>query len=435
MKVMKLALLGTAALAAVSVSARADQLSDLKAQIEALNARVATLESTPAVPAGYSMVSISKGDQLVIPGYTNSKDDKNFGPGAHVIAIMPTADAPAPTTEITWSGYVRAAVVAGGTNLKYTTGDSYSKNDFVDVRTRAELKVAAKTDTAVGEVGAKINFKMVDLDGGPATNIGQSYAKTDGFWGWWKMTPNLTLGGGLDGSLAKNSYTYDAQCFHCMYTDYFGGISNNANGDDPAQLRLSYADGPLGIAVALEDSNNGYYSNGSLGVAAKATYSGDTFGIDLSGGYWGHADGSYSTYAPFYTTTSYNYQDAWAANIGAGLTLGAFQIGAAVGMGSGFHYYDDYTKASGYIKATLNDQIHADVGLAHVWWTDADGYGSVFDYTEFDAGIYYEPVKQLSLGLEGMYRTGGAPWIYTGNTYYNANEDQYRLAFVSIFSF
>jgi hypothetical protein len=40
MKVLKLALIGTAALAALSVTARADSLSDLKAQIEALNGRI-----------------------------------------------------------------------------------------------------------------------------------------------------------------------------------------------------------------------------------------------------------------------------------------------------------------------------------------------------------------------------------------------------------
>jgi len=41
MRVMKLALLGTAVLAAVSVSTRADELSGLKAQIEPLQSDVA----------------------------------------------------------------------------------------------------------------------------------------------------------------------------------------------------------------------------------------------------------------------------------------------------------------------------------------------------------------------------------------------------------
>ncbi len=68
MKVMKLALLGTAALAAVSVSARADDLSALKAQIEALQADVAALQAAPAVPAGFSLLTVSEGDRIVAPG-------------------------------------------------------------------------------------------------------------------------------------------------------------------------------------------------------------------------------------------------------------------------------------------------------------------------------------------------------------------------------
>ena len=68
MKVMKLALLGTAALAAVSVSARADDLSALKAQIEALQADVAALQAAPSVPAGYSLMTVSEGDRIVVPG-------------------------------------------------------------------------------------------------------------------------------------------------------------------------------------------------------------------------------------------------------------------------------------------------------------------------------------------------------------------------------
>ncbi len=43
MKIMKLALLGTVALAAVSVNVRADDLADLKSQIEALNSRISHL--------------------------------------------------------------------------------------------------------------------------------------------------------------------------------------------------------------------------------------------------------------------------------------------------------------------------------------------------------------------------------------------------------
>ena len=61
MKTMKVALLATAALAAVSVSARADDTAAIKAQLEALTARIAQLEAAPAVPVGYSLLTISEG--------------------------------------------------------------------------------------------------------------------------------------------------------------------------------------------------------------------------------------------------------------------------------------------------------------------------------------------------------------------------------------
>jgi hypothetical protein len=68
MKVMKLALLGTAALVAVSASARADDLSALKAQIEALQADVAALQAAPSVPAGYQLLTVSDAERIVAPG-------------------------------------------------------------------------------------------------------------------------------------------------------------------------------------------------------------------------------------------------------------------------------------------------------------------------------------------------------------------------------
>ncbi len=107
MNVLKLALLGTAAVAAVSVSARADDLSDLKAQIEALNGRISQLESTPSVPAGYQLLSVSEADAIIIPSLDA---DKDYGKKATNIGILPTADVPA-STNIQWSGFVRAGVV------------------------------------------------------------------------------------------------------------------------------------------------------------------------------------------------------------------------------------------------------------------------------------------------------------------------------------
>ena len=118
MKFMKLALLGTAALAAVSVTARADDLADLKAQIEALKADVANIQAAPAVPAGYSLLSVGEGPAIVVPSLDV---DKAYGATATTIGVLPTADMPA-STVVQWTGYARAALVYEDTSWKYSAG-------------------------------------------------------------------------------------------------------------------------------------------------------------------------------------------------------------------------------------------------------------------------------------------------------------------------
>src|ERR1044071_8554255 len=65
MKMMKWALLGGAALAVTATAARADDLTDLKAQIEALQNRVSQLEAQPSAAqpaaAGFSLLAIRDG--------------------------------------------------------------------------------------------------------------------------------------------------------------------------------------------------------------------------------------------------------------------------------------------------------------------------------------------------------------------------------------
>ena len=130
MKVMKLALLGTAALAGCVGSARADDLSALKAQIEALQADVAALQAAPSVPAGYSLMTVSEGDRIVVPGL-EVRDSNAQSKTVTTIGVLPTADVPA-STVIQWSGSVRAALVyddddfSGPTNARTNGAHSAS---------------------------------------------------------------------------------------------------------------------------------------------------------------------------------------------------------------------------------------------------------------------------------------------------------------------
>ena len=237
MKTMKVALLATAALAAVSVSARADDTAAIKAQLEALTARIAQLEAGPAVPTGFSLLTISEGAATVVPGSeVLNKDAVAEGGKATVIGIMPTADLPA-TTTIEWSGYVRAAII-------YTSVDG---PDDYDVKTRGQITVVGKTDTAVGEVGAKVTLRA-NADG-----LGDVSYVSPTAWGWWAMTPEWTVGGGYQGSLGNIGYGYDGAC-SCYYTD---NADVAMNPGDVTQMRLSFASGPLSMGLAIEDASSG----------------------------------------------------------------------------------------------------------------------------------------------------------------------------------
>jgi len=403
MKALKLALIGSAALAAATVSARADDLNALKAQIEALNARVASLETTPSVPAGYQAVSFTRGAN-----------------GEHIISIMPTADAPAATT-ITWMAEIRAGVgtTRNTSRIKTATKTSLVQSQYsTDVFDRERLEGKFTTDTSVGEVGVDVSFLASANMAFFKANDGNGAVTSDGFSGWWKMTPNLTLSGGTGGSLAKNNYTFDATTAgEYMTPEAFGAITNNFNGD-PAFLRVAYADGPIGLAIELEDSNNALTDVSTLGVAAKATYKMDVVGFDLSGGYWGNASGD----------------AAWVVSGGIGFTLNPITVDLALGTGHAWYagnpaaggtvYWSgvvdpgaggyDYTRATGRIGLALGDSAVAEVGVEHDFGTSVfDSYAGA---TGYNAGVYYSPVNKLTIGVEGYYQTGGwADQSYTAD--------------------
>jgi hypothetical protein len=374
MKTMKIALLGTAALAAVSVSARADELSDLKAQIEALNARVAQVETAPSVPAGYQLMTIGEGKATQIPGL---ESDRQMGDTATIIGIMPTADAPAETS-IEFSGLVRAALV-------WDDFDNGGDDDF-SIRTRGQLKVTGKTETAVGEVGATITFRANEVGfGDPSVISNEQY-------GYWNITPELTLGGGYTGSLSGIGYGYDGKC-NCYYTD-------NANAGyghgDTTQMRLSYNSGPIGFAIAIEDDESFGSDNDDIGVAAELKYSGDVVSGEISGGWW-------------------ESDDAW---VGIGLGFGLDMFSVSVSGAFGELNNADFWKANILASANLTDAVHAELGFNIV---DADG--DALDQSSVLAGIYYDPVSQLTLGLEGEYIDN------------DAAIDALRVDFVTVYRF
>jgi hypothetical protein len=366
MKMMKTALLATAAIAAVASSARADELSDLKAQIEALNARVAQVEAAPAVPAGYQLVSITKGEALQF-----GLDSDEKGP-ATVISVMPAADAPA-GTELSVSGFSRAALV-------------WRNNGWADerlgVRARGEVKIAGKTETAVGEVSAFVKMRA-NLG---ANGTGDPGVTSPEFFGNWNFAEGLTLGGGYSGSLAGIGFGYDGKC-SCYYTDEANAGFGHGPGDR-AQMRLSYSSGPIAFAIGLEDdgTRGGVSNDKALGVAGEMKYSGDMISGEISGGFWNN--------------DAVGPKNAMSIGAGIGFNLGD---GFDVSMAAGYfkrHTGEKAWKANVLAKAALSDGIGVELGYNHVSDNRPLGVG---DERAIMGGIYFDPVSQLTLGLEAEW--------------------------------
>ena len=457
MKMTKMALLAGAALAVTTAGAQADELTALKAQIESLNARVAAMETAPSVPSGYQLIAVSEGDLQQTPGLgMSAREIAAYGNKSTIISVLPTADAPAGTT-ISWSGYARAGLVykeektdlnrdVSGTGVvvdpEGTDPDivllddnpAETKTDALDVPARGQIRVKAATDTAVGEVGVDVRVRGTWSAGGN----GSTGAIIDVAYGYWAMTPELTFGGGYAGSLGNIGYGYDGSC-SCYYTD---NADLGFNPGDVTQLRLSYASGPLGFAIALEDGDKSKNSN-RLGVAGEIKYSGDMISGEISGS-WRDTDK---------TATGADAQ--WQVGAGLGIALGdmaSLSLGGAMGEGpangasdgatdfgsvgtgspfvgppagnrfnaNGLKYTENWWGVSGLAKVNLSDEIHMELAAGYkerdgddlgistgdgdadpaVLWS---GDGVKYKTLGVLAGIYYQPVDQLTIGVEGEW--------------------------------
>jgi len=365
MKTFKLALIGTAAIAALSVSARADSLDALKSQIDSL--QLAAVADAPAAPA----------------------------------------------TTVSWSGWARGGVLITHDASKSTDSDGY---DTVDIVTRAGIYLAAKTETAVGEVG--VNFGLISDAGQTETagngdggsNGGNNYAHTDGFSGYWKMTPNLTMTVGILGSLSKSGYSFDANCT-CWLISTGGSVGDNYTTDiathDAAAIKLAYADGPLSIAAQVEDGNNDD-GRSAVGVTGKIGYKMDSFGIDLNGGWWGNAEESL-----------WGNQAAYAVSAGVGYSAGMFSFGGAIGTGED-RQGATITPVSVYGKVSLSDLTHFEAG----WTKNLNTDSNPGEDSTAAIGFYYSPVKQITIGAEAS------------TTFANDSDNgSYKADVVSKFSF
>ncbi len=348
-------------------------------------------------------MTLSEAPRTVVPGET-AKENNGLLANANVISVLPTADAPASAT-IEWSGYVYAIV-------QYYDNDGRGDNSDMDVYTRGQLKVVGKTDTAVGEVGVEVRLRAGTTD---VLDVRPAFTSPK-YWGWWAMTPELSLAGGYAGSLGNVGYGYDGACT-CW------GIDNADvafNPGDAHQLALLYASGPFSAGIALEDATNQTHRFGgagdSLGVAGNIKYAGDTFNGGLFG-VW--RDGGVA-------------EDAYQVGAGLGLTFDPVSLSLAGAMGQ-INNGQNFWGVSALASVSLSDEFHGELAAGYKNYDGRStpaGAATQDDKMAVMAGLYYTPVDQLTLGIEGEYvdhqdrNTAGAD-----------NPDEWFADFVAVWSF
>ena len=184
-KWLRRALLGGVALTVAGTSgARADELADLKAQLEALQSRVNTIEQQPAqasnLPPGASFVTFERGSRMdfvqqdPVRDRANQNDDAGF-----TIAITPSADMPAPVAEIVVYGYVKGDVIYDltGNDNKFSFSmpgaDRFHEEDdeFVFLHAnQSRFGIKSKVDTAVGQIRSRIEMDFFCVGASGPTN-------------------------------------------------------------------------------------------------------------------------------------------------------------------------------------------------------------------------------------------------------------------------
>ncbi len=463
--ILRKALLGGAALAVMTTGAAADELATLKAQLAALQSQVDTIQSAPAqAPAGSSFLRYERGTGGNTWGLDAVKDSANANEGGgFTVAITPTADLPAPVAEVTVYGYVGAHVaydfdeehgVSNSFSLGNLDGDS---GDHIGITARqSRFGIKSKIDTAIGQLRTQIEG---DFTSG-AGNSGSTLFRLRHAVGHWDMTPNWTF------TMGQYWMTAALLPIGVSTVDFAGSLLTYSRA---AQVRLSYSDGPLSWAVAIEEPT--FYSDTNMpNIAGYLQY-------DIAGGHQFIVTGEVADWEGASSPDS----AAGTCSVGLGVTLEACdrrmvaylrqplqvnaandELGWAVQAGANFNLADvaTLTGGIGYGEGLLETKF-AGVGMDAIdvngdpletlaflvglsfGLSETTSFNALFSYVEalgnqdeatdiekaykVQANILWQPVKQMRMGWEVI-------WAET-ETQAGVSEDGVRATFGTWFFF
>ncbi|QIG47818.1 hypothetical protein G5V57_08835 [Nordella sp. HKS 07] len=377
MRSMTSILLAGSAVALNATVAKADDLSALKVELEALQNRVSQLEAQPkaALPSGYSLLTIRDGQADFRYFTPQSRDDTVPEDSGFTISVLPTADV-APVAEVSISGEIRTAVM-------YTDFDSGANADVIN---RGRLVIMGKAQTAVGEVGGYVRLQA---NGGGDFSDYSEDAHMNKAYGWWDFAPNWRLLAGFEDTTATLLYSWDYYAATAPTRTFGPSYIYNE------QMRVTYSDETFSFAVALEDPDFDQVDERSdvPSVIAYATYTSDPFTGQIVG---------------LWQQDTVGDEDDW--SIGGGFKLGIaknFDLIAAAVIGEGTSIYsanlspitpdEDFWDGSIGILANLTEHTRIELGVGY---EDYDVAGKALGY---GGGVYWDPVSQLTVGAGATY--------------------------------
>ncbi|MFO1089777.1 MAG: hypothetical protein U1E46_09395 [Hyphomicrobiales bacterium] len=458
-KWLRRALLGGAALTVMSAAAQADELSDLKAQLNQLQTQVNTMQTQQAAAPANGMGSISweRGQGSLANWGQDIKDKSGNNPDTgFTVAITPTADMPAPVAEITVYGYVKGDVLwdLNGMTNKYSFslksipnggGDAYV--NLHPLQSRFGIK--SKVDTAVGQIRTRIEGDFFGtFDTGPINTYGLFRLRQA--YGEWDMAPGWTL------LVGQTDYLETMTIVGIDTVDFYGDAGPLGRSRTP-QVRLTYTDGPLTWAVAMEDPTfdsstavpnfagaitynipGGHTLQATAVVAdydVDATLGNTNYAVVGTCGSGQEADivGYNADGSPVYGTTADCAQVAtsgynpgglgWAINGGASFNLadiatanfgGNFGQGEVVRELNQTYVKNQIVDANGDLMEAwsiqgglsfgINEATTFNVGAGYEDYLGSLGEANWIDNAvTVHANIMWQPVKQMKLGWEAMW--------------------------------
>ncbi len=401
MKTFRTALFATATLTVVTSVAHADSLQDLKSALYSLKSLDAFYQAAVQVPDGFS----------ILPAADSSAAD----------------EAPAveePLVEVKTSGYIKGGYIYS----QVTDGTAPFKDASSDFDGEAGASVKGSVQSSLGEVGGSASIKWnIAESTDNAVTIGD-----DGFSGFWQFANTMKLdigrgtGGALENGIGKNTRRLWTVADKRVRQERAG----NGFFDDKGHsgfMGLTYASGPITLNVRAHDATRGAggaagYDDDAVGVSSRGVITSDMINFEVSGGYWGQDDASSR---PILTQTGVK----WLA--GVGTEINAIQgVTISLAAQTGRLHNDTKTvNVSGSVGFTLTDDINMGIGAGWKRISDAP-VGSPVDtnHTErvINGGIYYAPLAQMIIGLEG-------DWLDDGKSV--GSNDGYTGAVVTRYSF